>query len=243
MLPSNQNLGYTVPKDEPADTKLYQSAIGSLLYVARATRPDIAQAVGSNPVATPLDSNQNLGYTVPKDEPADTKLYQSAIGSLLYVARATRPDIAQAVGILCQFCSKPNKSHWTAAKRVMRYLREALKVNQRNRFHRTEREISRLEYRNKHQSMPIVQMVTAVSKIWTKLSTKQKKMYISKKVVKHANVVPTPRSIRKNHTLRKMNSLLRKPWQRSTPILRDVESFTGTSSSQDSSYLKSDLSE
>ncbi|KAK9711792.1 Reverse transcriptase (RNA-dependent DNA polymerase) [Popillia japonica] len=77
----------------------------------------------SNPVATPLDSNQNLGYTVPKDEPADTKLYQSAIGSLLYVARATRPDIAQAVGILCQFCSKPNKSHWTAAKRVMRYLR------------------------------------------------------------------------------------------------------------------------
>lgn len=95
------------------------------------------------------------------------------------------------------------------------------------------------EYRNKHQSMPIVQMVTAVSKIWTKLSTKQKKMYISKKVVKHANVVPTPRSIRKNHTLRKMNSLLRKPWQRSTPILRDVESFTGTSSSQDSSYLKS----
>ncbi|KAK9711767.1 hypothetical protein QE152_g25271 [Popillia japonica] len=69
-----------------------------------------------------LDSNQNLGYTVPKDEPADTKLYQSAIGSLLY-ALATRPDIAQAVGILCQFCSKPNKSHWTAAKRVMRYLR------------------------------------------------------------------------------------------------------------------------
>jgi hypothetical protein len=40
----------------------------------------------------------------------------------MYAALATRPDIAYAVTALCQFMAKPNISHWTAAKRVFRYL-------------------------------------------------------------------------------------------------------------------------
>eukprot|EP00253_Pinus_taeda_P014924 PITA_14924 len=35
----------------------------------------------------------------------------------------TRPDIAHAVGVLSRFMSKPGKEHWTAVKRVFRYLR------------------------------------------------------------------------------------------------------------------------
>ena len=41
----------------------------------------------------------------------------------MYLATCTRPDIAYAVGTLARFCSKPNQSHWTAAKHVLRYLR------------------------------------------------------------------------------------------------------------------------
>ena len=49
--------------------------------------------------------------------------YQMAVGSLLYAAQATRPDIAYAVGALSKFNTNPGKEHWSALKRVLRYLR------------------------------------------------------------------------------------------------------------------------
>ena len=49
--------------------------------------------------------------------------YSSAVGSLMYAMVYTRPDIAHAVGVLSRFMSNPGKEHWTAVKRVFRYLR------------------------------------------------------------------------------------------------------------------------
>ena len=49
--------------------------------------------------------------------------YASAVGSLMYAMVCTRPDIAHAVGLLSRFMSNPGKEHWTAVKRVFRYLR------------------------------------------------------------------------------------------------------------------------
>ena len=51
----------------------------------------------------------------------DATLYQSAIGSLLYLW--TRSDIAFAVSHVARFCSSPTKEHWTAVKRILRYLK------------------------------------------------------------------------------------------------------------------------
>lgn len=48
--------------------------------------------------------------------------YREAIGSLLYLANCTRPDIAYAVSTLSQAVEAPEKKHWTAVKRLMRYL-------------------------------------------------------------------------------------------------------------------------
>jgi len=48
--------------------------------------------------------------------------YASAVGSLMYAMVCTRPDIEHAVGVLSKFMSKPGKEHWTAMKRVSRYL-------------------------------------------------------------------------------------------------------------------------
>ena len=45
------------------------------------------------------------------------------MGSLLYLATWTRPDIACAVGQLSRFMTSPGPAHWTAAKHVLRYLR------------------------------------------------------------------------------------------------------------------------
>jgi len=41
----------------------------------------------------------------------------------MYAAVATRPDIAFAVNRLVSFTANPTMCHWTAAKRVLRYLK------------------------------------------------------------------------------------------------------------------------
>ena len=69
------------------------------------------------PVTTPRKSSCE------DDEPLDQQSYQSLIGSLMYLATCTRPDIAFAVGTLARFSSKPNAVHWKGAKRVLRYPR------------------------------------------------------------------------------------------------------------------------
>ena len=45
------------------------------------------------------------------------------VGSLLHAARATRPDIAQAVGVVSKFNAEPTEAHLTAVKRIFRYLK------------------------------------------------------------------------------------------------------------------------
>jgi len=42
---------------------------------------------------------------------------------LLYIAITTRPDIAYAVNILSQYNNNYGYAHWTAAKRIVRYLK------------------------------------------------------------------------------------------------------------------------
>jgi len=49
--------------------------------------------------------------------------YRELIGKLLYLAIATRPDIAYVVGVLCRFVENPGLLHWHAAKQVLRYLK------------------------------------------------------------------------------------------------------------------------
>ena len=48
--------------------------------------------------------------------------YHKAIGSLMYAAVTTRPDIAIAVSALSQFLSNPGKVHWEEVKCVLHYL-------------------------------------------------------------------------------------------------------------------------
>ena len=48
--------------------------------------------------------------------------YASIVGSLMYAQVCTRPDIAFIVGMLGRYMSNPGKEHWSAAKKVLRYL-------------------------------------------------------------------------------------------------------------------------
>ncbi len=75
------------------------------------------------PVGTPADPNVVLVANDGNSQPADSTSYQQLVGSLLYAAVVTRPDIAQAVSAVCRFTSAPTEAHWTAAKRILRYLK------------------------------------------------------------------------------------------------------------------------
>ena len=58
------------------------------------------------------------GYEAAKHLP-----YPQIVGSLLYAAVITRPDIAHAVSVLSRYLAKWNDSHYRAAKHLLRYIR------------------------------------------------------------------------------------------------------------------------
>jgi len=48
--------------------------------------------------------------------------YRQIVGSLMYLANCTRPDIQQALGECARFGADPGEQHWTALKWILRYL-------------------------------------------------------------------------------------------------------------------------
>ena len=55
----------------------------------------------------------------PKDAPFN---YRSVLGQLNYLAGTTRPDIAFSVNQCARYCNNPRLAHYTAIKRIVRYL-------------------------------------------------------------------------------------------------------------------------
>ena len=80
------------------------------------------QMDASKIVSTPMDANHILS---PNESTCSHELrsnYQSAVGSLLYIANTFRPDISYAVSVLSQFTQNPSEEHWRGVKRLLRYL-------------------------------------------------------------------------------------------------------------------------
>lgn len=78
-------------------------------------------------VSTPMDPGVKLSMDhCPKTdedwEYMKDKPYAQLVGTLMYLAIATRPDIAKAVSVLSRFSAKPGKMHWLAAVHLCRYL-------------------------------------------------------------------------------------------------------------------------
>lgn len=90
----------------------------------------------ANPVGTPADTNVKLRKSDDVSQPVNPSMYQSMVGSLLYAAMATRPDIAQAVSVVSRFNANPNTTHLTAVKRILRYLKGTLNLGLK--YQRTE---------------------------------------------------------------------------------------------------------
>ncbi|MFS7990925.1 putative RNA-directed DNA polymerase [Helianthus anomalus] len=61
---------------------------------------------------------------LPDDSPLldDPSHYRQTVGALQY-GTLSRPDIAFAVNRVCQFMHAPTENHWSAVKRILRYLK------------------------------------------------------------------------------------------------------------------------
>lgn len=74
------------------------------------------------PVSTPMALNSKLSHCANSQLLDETYNYRQLIGCLMYLSVCTRPDISYACSQLSQFNNNFDKSHWIAAKRILRYL-------------------------------------------------------------------------------------------------------------------------
>ena len=79
------------------------------------------------PLAIPIDPSIPLSKTQGPSKLEDVARmknipYREAVGSLMYAAMGTRPDIAFATSTVAQFCDNPGWVHWEAMKWIFRYL-------------------------------------------------------------------------------------------------------------------------
>ena len=84
------------------------------------------ELLDAKPASTPQDPNETLMPETSMTEEEMLKQpfnYRGLVGSLQYLVRGSRPDIANAVRELGRFMSRYNVSHYNAAKRVARYLK------------------------------------------------------------------------------------------------------------------------
>ena len=71
------------------------------------------------------DVYQGQAYQVTKKQ---IQGYQSLVGSLLWLACMTRPDISFPVGKCSRYASNPTPTHDAALKRIVRYLKESKRL-------------------------------------------------------------------------------------------------------------------
>ena len=64
----------------------------------------------------------NAEHFKESEDQCDKTLFQSIVGTLLFLARMTRPEISIHVNLLGRVTSKPTKQHLLMAYRVLKYL-------------------------------------------------------------------------------------------------------------------------
>jgi hypothetical protein len=82
----------------------------------------------SKSMDTPMSSVEKLSIeSSEKLGPHDSTRYRSVVGALQYLT-LTCPDILFAVNKVCQFLHAPTTTHWSAVKRILRYVRGTISL-------------------------------------------------------------------------------------------------------------------
>ena len=75
-----------------------------------------------NPVTTPVEAGVRLDKATDIANKNDLQLYQQQVGSLIYLATKTRPDIAYAVNRCARYMSNLDLTHFRALDCIWKYL-------------------------------------------------------------------------------------------------------------------------
>ena len=77
---------------------------------------------------TPLSSSERIsGYEGEPLQEVESTRYRSTVGALQYLT-LTRPDISFAVNKVCQYLHAPTTAHWSAVKRIVRYVKHTVSL-------------------------------------------------------------------------------------------------------------------
>jgi hypothetical protein len=108
--------------------KVTQAADGLYLSQQKYTA-DLLQRAGMTtckPAPTPLSSSSKFSaHDGVLLSPEDATKYHIVIGALQYLT-LTRPNISFSVNKVCQYLHAPISVHWTAVKRVLRFLKDTI---------------------------------------------------------------------------------------------------------------------
>ena len=63
-----------------------------------------------------------------KGDDVTSEPYAALVGSLMYLAVCTRPDLMQVVGVLARHMAAPTSQHWSYAKGVLKYLKGTISL-------------------------------------------------------------------------------------------------------------------
>ena len=99
---------------------------GSIFISQEAYIRQIIQRFGfdnANPVSVPSDPQTNITGAVNSVYLEENEVpYRQLVGSLIFAATVTRPDIAYAVGVVSRYLNKHTQEQWNAVKRIVKYL-------------------------------------------------------------------------------------------------------------------------
>jgi hypothetical protein len=100
-------------KQKPGEITICQSAYAKKIL-------EICGMKGCNPADTPMEQHVKLLPGKP-DQTIDATKFRSIVGSVRYLVN-TRPDLAFSVGMVSRFMENPNAEHWSAIKRIFRFV-------------------------------------------------------------------------------------------------------------------------
>lgn len=119
--PASQILSMQVTKEDGGSITLDQTSyVDEILHTFKMN--------DAKPAATPLDPSIKYSYANDQEwekVKEDSKMipYRQAVGSLLYLACGSRPDLSYPSTYMSQFSERPTAEHWRGIKHILRYLK------------------------------------------------------------------------------------------------------------------------
>ncbi|KAK2984661.1 hypothetical protein RJ640_006644 [Escallonia rubra] len=108
----------------PPPAQSYSPSFAELPVLLLVASYQKTSMINAKPLPTPIASSPKLSKTSGHPLPDPTH-YRQIIGSLQYLT-FTRPDLSFAINKLAQFMQHPTDAHWTAVKRILRYLKATI---------------------------------------------------------------------------------------------------------------------